>query len=136
MPSAIIAGSLWELHFETEIGCGYSCAVFCDWLFCWHVLNDTQEVRNWLAQGSMKKVSYTDLDGLEVSETFKCKVKVQFAIFSFILYFGYDNVVMHWLMIDNLFMKVKTIFTGTDIFMSLCAQVHVWLFFVLIVHTD
>ena len=29
----------------------------------------------------MKKVSYTDLDGLEVSETFKCKVKVQFAIF-------------------------------------------------------
>lgn len=29
----------------------------------------------------MKKVSYTDLDGLEVSETFKCKVKVKFAIF-------------------------------------------------------
>lgn len=43
----------------------------------------------------MKKVSYTDLDGLEVSETFKCKVKVQFAIFSLILFFGYDNVVMH-----------------------------------------
>lgn len=38
-------------------------------------LFDTQEVRNWLVQPSMKKVSYTDFDGLEISETFKCKVK-------------------------------------------------------------
>lgn len=67
--------SLWRSHFGIEIGSGYTCLVFCD-LFCWHVLNDTKEARNQLFQGSMKKVSYTDLDGLEVSETFKCKVKI------------------------------------------------------------
>ena len=61
-------------------------------------------------------MSYTDLDGLEVSETFKCKVKVKFAIFLIHLVFC-----CHALIVDRQFVYESK----NNIFMSLCAQVHV-----------